>query len=69
MLKTINIELKYDVQDEKFKPISITYESESHMALAYFLANIIYFESKRNPCFMKHVNGFVKDKLDKEQDK
>ncbi len=39
------------------------------MALAYFIANIIYFESKRNPCFMKHVNGFVKDKLDEEQDK
>ena len=32
MLKTINIELKYDEQDEKFEPISITYESESHKA-------------------------------------
>ncbi len=55
MSEKLTIDFKYKETEEKFAPISMEYDDVNHAILAFCLAEIIYLETHKKPCFAKHI--------------
>lgn len=55
MKKTLTIEFEYEEEGGAFAPLNIEYENINHSILAFCIANILYEEDRKKPCFSSHV--------------